>query len=466
MNRERRKIGRAYALLDLAVAEAAFFSAVLLRFGSLHPIPPFFDSRSYLFYAALILVLHGSILLTLGIHRERIPSVRALAKAALVLGVLVNVLPFYFQAFAFSRFVFLAFGALTLLFGMVWRFVFYILLLGNTGLATLVRERVVLTASPERLDALTGAVREFGPGRFEVVAEAPAGPEAGPDAGNAAAVSLEGIPALADRVGADLVLLDPEGIPPGSWLTLADRLYAGGVALRLFVGTEPGPPLTVGEGADGAGMMLLTEPISGFRAAAKRALDIVVSCLVLVAALPLTLAVALAIKLSSRGPLLYVQERVGRNGRPFLMLKFRSMVHEAERGTGPVWSGPGDERVIPGIGRFLRRTGLDELPQFWNVLAGDMSLVGPRPERAYFFDSYPELYRGRLAVRPGLTGLAQVNCRDSTSVELKVSYDLYYIRNYSFPLDLEILWRTSVMLARQEWEALSRRGDNGNGKER
>ena len=467
MSLDRRKIGWIYAGLDIAAAEAAFFSAVLLRYdGALHPIPPFFGGVSYFFYAVLILLLYGPILLSLGVHRERTPSIRALAKAVLVIAVLVNVLPFYFQDYAFSRFVFLAFSGLTLFFGLAWRFVFYILLLGNTGLAHLVRERVALVAVSSRLASLARAVRAFGPGRYEVVAETPADPAAdqGHDSTEPSGC-LEDLPALAVEAGADLVLLDPEGIRPARWLTLAERLHAAGISLRLFVGSEPGPPLAVGESANGAGLELLAEPISGFRASVKRTLDVVVASVVLVAALPLMLILSLAIRLSSRGPLLYIQERVGRNGRPFRMFKFRSMVHEAENGTGPVWSGPGDRRVIPGIGQFLRRTGLDELPQFWNVLTGEMSLVGPRPERAFFFDSYPELYRGRLAVRPGLTGLAQLNCRASTSVELKVSYDLYYIRNYSFPLDLEILWRTSAMLARQEWEVLVR-GGNGNGEQK
>ena len=118
-----------------------------------------------------------------------------------------------------------------------------------------------------------------------------------------------------------------------------------------------------------------------------------------------------------------------------------------EQKTGPVWSGPRDERVVPGVGAFIRRTGLDELPQFWNVLLGDMSLVGPRPERAFFFSSYPELFR---AVRPGLTGLAQLVYRESRDIRRKVSLDLKYIRNYSLAMDIEILWQTVVMLIKQE----------------
>jgi len=455
-----RKTGRLFILLDLIAAQAAFYSAVLLRFGRLHPIPPFFDGSSYLFYSLLILVLYSLILSAWGIGRGRLPALGGLLKAVLTLGVLANVLPFYFQGFAFSRFVFMGFSLLSLFYGLGWRFVYFILI-ESPGLAHLASERVVLAAVRERLDALERAAGTFAVGRFEVVGRAVDCPADGERKDKSAAVCLEDLPELARRCGADLVLLDPEGLRPARWLSLADKLAAARVPLRLFTGTEPGPPLALEQSPEGGALALLAEPLGPFSASLKRGLDIAVAACVLLLALPLGMLVALVVRLSSPGPVFYVQERVGRNGRPFRLRKFRSMFHGAESVSGPVWSEPGDSRVVPGVGAFIRRTGLDELPQFWNVLSGDMSLVGPRPERAFFFDAYPDLYRGRLAVRPGLTGLAQVSCRESTSVELKVRYDLYYIRNYSLALDLAILWRTSVMLVRQEWEVL--RGKNGAG---
>lgn len=449
-----------YLWLDLIAAEAAFFSAVFLRFRALYPIPPFFNGLSYLFYALLILVLYGVILSAWGVGRERIPSLSGLFKSVLTLAVVTNVLPFYFQGFAFSRFVFLGLAFLSLFFGMLWRFVYY-LMLETPALAHLALERVVLAAAGGRLAALERAALEFGPGRFEVVGRAVDCVQTEEKTGGA--VCLEDIPLLVRNERADLVLLDPEGIRPVRWLGLADSLAAERVPLRLFTGTEPGPPLGLEESPDGGAVALLAEPLGPFSSSIKRGMDLAVSTAVLVLALPLGLLIALMVRMSSPGPVFYIQERVGRNGKVFRLRKFRTMVHGAEQTTGPVWSEPGDSRVIPGIGSFLRRTGLDELPQFWNVFSGDMSLVGPRPERAFFFDQYPALYRGRLAVRPGLTGLAQVSCRESTSVELKVRYDLYYIRNYSLALDLELLWRTSLMLARQEWSVL--RGRNGSAGE-
>jgi sugar transferase (PEP-CTERM system associated) len=191
----------------------------------------------------------------------------------------------------------------------------------------------------------------------------------------------------------------------------------------------------------------------GFRkgrllAALKRATDVGVGLLGLVAGAPLMLLIALAVKLTSRGPVLYRQTRVGLNGRLFTVCKFRTMEPDAEAETGPVWaSKEGDSRLTP-VGAFLRRTRLDEMPQFWNVLLGEMSLVGPRPERPEFVEELIKqipYYRQRHFVRPGLTGWAQVRYTYGASVEdalQKLQYDLFYIKNLSIALDLFIIFLT------------------------
>jgi sugar transferase (PEP-CTERM system associated) len=199
----------------------------------------------------------------------------------------------------------------------------------------------------------------------------------------------------------------------------------------------------------------------GFRksrtlAAAKRVLDIVVATLGLSIAGPIMLLVALAVKATSRGPVLYHQQRVGLGGRIFTVHKFRSMRHNAEALTGPVWaSKTGDPRITP-LGRFLRRSRLDELPQLWNVLCGEMSFVGPRPERPEFVSGLTAeipYYGQRHVVRPGLTGWAQVRYSYGASKEdalEKLQYDLYYIKNLSLALDLLIIVETikTVVLRR------------------
>ncbi|MBM3772286.1 MAG: undecaprenyl-phosphate glucose phosphotransferase [Acidimicrobiia bacterium] len=188
-------------------------------------------------------------------------------------------------------------------------------------------------------------------------------------------------------------------------------------------------------------------PLQGFNAILKRMIDVVISgAALLILALPLAL-VALVVKLSSRGPVFYRQERMGLDGKPFTIIKFRSMHDHAERGTGPMWAFEDDPRVTP-LGRFLRRSNIDELPQLWNVLRGDMSIVGPRPERPYFVAQFKHKvpqYMLRHKVKAGLTGWAQVNgWRGNTPLDKRIEYDLYYIENWSVRLDLKIMWLTLI----------------------
>jgi len=176
----------------------------------------------------------------------------------------------------------------------------------------------------------------------------------------------------------------------------------------------------------------------------KHLIEFGLALALLILAAPVLVISALLIKLTSRGPVIYSQTRLGRDGKPFRVLKLRTMFHNCERHTGARWAQPGDPRVTT-IGRFLRRTHLDELPQLWNVLRGDMSLVGPRPERPEFVPELERIilhYRVRLLVRPGVTGLAQVQLpadTDVTSVRRKLAYDLYYIRNIGFWLDMRLM---------------------------
>lgn len=185
--------------------------------------------------------------------------------------------------------------------------------------------------------------------------------------------------------------------------------------------------------------------LRGIRSLVKRAFDIVVAALGLVILSPILLLIAILIKLGSRGRVFYLQERMGMDGRRFKMIKFRTMVSDAEKETGPVMCQPGDPRMTK-FGRFLRRFSLDELPQLVNVLKGEMSLIGPRPERpefvAQFADRIPK-YMLRHKVKCGITGWAQVhNLRQDTPIDKRIEYDFYYIQNWSPALDLKIIWMT------------------------
>ena len=179
----------------------------------------------------------------------------------------------------------------------------------------------------------------------------------------------------------------------------------------------------------------------------KRITDIIFSLLVIVLGLPFWVVVALIVKLGSKGPVFYAQERVGKGSKNFMMYKFRSMTQDAEK-SGPQWAKVNDPRVTP-FGRFLRKSHLDEVPQFWNVLKGDMSLVGPRPERPVFVEKFSKIfpqYKRRLILRPGLTGWWQIHyttySESDEEIQNRLKDDFYYIENISFKLDLEIMLRT------------------------
>jgi Undecaprenyl-phosphate glucose phosphotransferase len=197
---------------------------------------------------------------------------------------------------------------------------------------------------------------------------------------------------------------------------------------------------------DGLPVLGLREsPHFGLNVVVKRAMDIALSLLALTVLSPLMAVIAILVKLTSPGPVFYRQERSGLNGRTFHMLKFRSMAANAEKQTGAVWAKKDDPRRTY-FGSFLRRSSLDELPQFLNVLLGDMSLVGPRPERPVFIQQFRKTipsYNARHCVKAGITGWAQVHgWRGNTSLRKRVQYDLYYITHWTPWLDLRILWMT------------------------
>lgn len=197
-------------------------------------------------------------------------------------------------------------------------------------------------------------------------------------------------------------------------------------------------------------MVLLQDHMPGWEAQVKRLMDVVVSFSVLTFGAPFWLLLSWVIRLGSPGPAIYKQERVGRNGKLFTMYKYRSMYIDAEKHSGPKWATEDDPRITP-IGRFLRKSRLDEIPQFMNVLKGEMSLVGPRPERLFFVEQLKKeipWYVRRIKMKPGITGWAQVKHKYDASIEdvkQKVLYDLYYFENMSIMLDIKIILRTFIV---------------------
>jgi lipopolysaccharide/colanic/teichoic acid biosynthesis glycosyltransferase len=181
----------------------------------------------------------------------------------------------------------------------------------------------------------------------------------------------------------------------------------------------------------------------------KAVAEFLAALTILIATWPVILIAAVLVKLTSSGPAFYSQTRLGKYRRLFTIYKLRSMRHNCEMFSGVCWSAAGDKRITP-LGRFLRKTHIDELPQLWNILRGEMSLIGPRPERPEFvpyLEKKVPLYRSRLLVRPGVTGLAQVQLppdTDLASVRRKLTYDLYYVSNCSLWMDLRILFATGL----------------------
>jgi exopolysaccharide biosynthesis polyprenyl glycosylphosphotransferase len=200
------------------------------------------------------------------------------------------------------------------------------------------------------------------------------------------------------------------------------------------------------EDLDGFPVISIDEPpLRGMMLFLKRGMDVCASVVLLIVFIPLFFLVGILIKLTSQGPVFYHQERMGMDGNKFVIHKFRTMVCDAEAKSGPVMCAPDDPRIIK-IGRFLRRFSIDEFPQLYNVLKGEMSLVGPRPERPVFVEEFREKipkYMLRHKVKSGVTGWAQVHgLRQDTPIDKRLEYDFYYIQNWSFALDLKILWKT------------------------
>ncbi|BBM69802.1 sugar transferase [Rhodothermus marinus] len=263
------------------------------------------------------------------------------------------------------------------------------------------------------------------------------------------AYTIEALPRLIDELGVQDVLIALDGRDHDALLEVLRLCDGKPVKLKLvpdFYTLIGGMART--EHMYGLPLIeVLPEPMPAWEQSMKRVMDVTVSLLVLVLGMPLWLAIGLLIRLTSPGPAIYKQQRVGQHGRIFTLYKFRTMYVDAETHTGPVWATKDDPRVTP-IGRWLRRWRLDEVPQFWNVLKGDMSLVGPRPERPYFVEKLSReipLYNRRHRVKPGITGWAQVRWKYDNSlddVRQKVKFDLFYIENMSLRMDLKILFRT------------------------
>ncbi len=266
--------------------------------------------------------------------------------------------------------------------------------------------------------------------------------------------SVSDLPSLLERCGAEQVYVALDRAQHETEQETLDRLSDSTASVRLVPDLARAFTLNASvEDFDGTPVVLITQsPDEGWRSGVKRLFDLLAAAAALLVLSPALPVIALWIKLDSAGPVLYVQDRVGLNGRRFAMLKFRTMRADSEAESGPTWAQTDDPRCTR-VGRLLRRLSLDELPQLWNVLAGHMSLVGPRPERPVFVEQFRASvprYMLRHHVKAGLTGWAQVNgLRGNTPLDRRIEYDLFYIRNWSLAFDVKILLLTVARVFRE-----------------
>jgi Undecaprenyl-phosphate glucose phosphotransferase len=441
-------------LLDLIVLAAAFGLAYTVRFWSPHFLPyeglsPWNNTVRIL---ATIGVLYPLAINSFGLYRAaRIRSflddVFSLFKAWLLASMGLVTVTYFFQPVRYSRLVLGLFFILSLLLLVLARYAFRRALQAIRRRGYNSKDVLVVGAGAlgRRVLGTLQDHRELG---FRVVGVLTRHPDK-------VGTELEGAPIIGDLDQLEQVMasrridqvvialpLEEQGALRGMMAVLSESTADVKIVPDLV------QYVTLSGGVEEFGGLPLLSlqhgPLGGWNGVMKRLFDVLFSALALVVSLPAMLCCAIAVKLTSPGPLLYSQERVGLDGRRFRALKFRTMVADAEA-AGAQMAAPGDPRTTS-IGGFLRHYSLDELPQLWNILCGEMSLVGPRPERPVFIEEFKRQiprYQLRHKVKAGLTGWAQVNgLRGQTSIEKRIEYDLYYIENWSLWLDVKILART------------------------
>ncbi len=455
IKKSTRRIAALFLVSDLAATLAALVAAYVLRFrAEIVPVTKGVpDAGTYYRLFPLIAVLWPVVYYFYGLysvrrHRSRIEEGFAVLVATGLATLLLTGLATFYRGFSYSRLVLLLFFAADVLFVFAgrtairryleeaWRHGFgvrHVLVVGAGRLG-----RAVIDKLAEHPEAGLRAVAMLDDDPLRIGARYRGVPVVGGTAEAAAAV---------EELSVDTVFL---ALPLDAHRTMLAVLKdVGRTVADVRVVPDLLQHITFRAGVedlDGLPVVHLTQvPLSGWMSLVKRTVDLAVSSASLVALSPVFAAIALAIRREDRGPIFYRQRRMGLDGRPFDILKFRSMVPGAEDESGPTWASEDDPRRTR-VGRVLRRWSLDELPQLVNVLRGEMSLVGPRPERPEFVREFKEefpQYMLRHRVRAGMTGWAQVHgWRGNTSLTKRIEYDLYYIENWTLSLDVKILWMT------------------------
>jgi len=429
--------------------------AARFRWGWLSD-PVFSPEPAVLGPVVVILTLYWLLtFLFFGMYRERYAASRFDEIVLLVKAVTIGILILFFLLFIESLDAYSARENLVF----YWLAVFGLVAIGRIGVRSVQKalilrgrglHRALVIGWDDRLDVLYRDVARYPEAGLQIVGaiRLGLGPGADEDEEDLSPTIAE-LPRLIDELDVQDVLIALGPNAHAELLEVLRQCDGKAVSLKLvpdFYSIIGGMART--EHMYGLPLIeVMPEPMQAWEQSTKRLIDLAVSFIVLVAGIPVWLALAVVIRATSPGPVIYRQERVGRHGRVFTMYKFRTMRRDAEARTGPIWAVADDPRYTP-IGRWLRKTRLDEIPQFWNVFRGDMSLVGPRPERPFFVEKLAQeipLYNRRHRVKPGITGWAQVKWKYDGSVEdvrQKVKYDLFYIENMSLRRDFQIIART------------------------
>jgi Undecaprenyl-phosphate glucose phosphotransferase len=469
MRRYNRLLVASYVVSDALLGMAAFALAYLLRFQALDQILPITKGippiREYInmlpFVGAIVpLAFHAQGLYRLRRGRTRVDDFFAVFVGTILAGIIGLVVSLYFQAYYLedalkdagayevSRLVIALFLTLNVLFAYASREVVREAL-ERRWKAGIGLKRVLIAGASDLGRMVADKVLEHRELGFKVVGFID-------DRAGGDHIGYRGLPLLGKLPEVDEIIKRESIDHVYVALPLEEHVKMLGIVEatnREGVDIHVVPDLLQFialrarlENLDGVPIISLNDvPLRGFNSVLKRAIDLSLSgTALLVFSLPFALLAAL-VKYTSKGPVFYRQERMGLDGKAFDVYKFRSMYVGAEDETGPIWARDDDPRCTP-VGRWMRRLDLDELPQLWNVLRGDMSIVGPRPERPYFVEQFKHRipqYMLRHKVKAGITGWAQVNgWRGNTSLEKRIEYDLYYIENWSVGLDIKIMWLT------------------------
>jgi Undecaprenyl-phosphate glucose phosphotransferase len=435
---------------DLGLIAVCWVSAYAIRFHLVHvtDVPPF---RDYALQLVPILIVWGIAFRTFDLYRpnrlgSRVSEWFDVAKAS-TLGalILVSIMTFAFRGYEYSRLVIILFLAQSIVVVSLARAALREALRFARRHGYNLRYAIVVGGGEPAAEVLRvlNRRRDVGILVLGLLSDKKEAPENVRWLGG-----IEDVRTILDRQQVDIVFIALPHADASRLTAVLSGIGDDPIAIHLVPDVFSLVPARGGvEEFEMVPFIHLRESrLYGWNRVLKRAFDLVFGALGLAAAAPVMLAIAVALKLTSPGPVLYRQERMGVDGRRFRMLKFRTMRVDAEAATGPVWARPDDPRRTT-LGVFLRRTSLDELPQLFNVLRGEMSLVGPRPERPSFVEEFRRQVPGymlRHKVKAGITGWAQLNGwrGSNTSLEKRIEYDLYYIERWSLGFDLKILLQT------------------------